>query len=711
MRGVRSGRRRSFRLVVAIVMVGVAMSSMLVVAVVNYLVTDRFLEDQATLELVALQRSRSQAIVDGLGRRADSVALLAADRAVVDALVEFRDSFDLLASGNGAIDDSQRAEIRGAYERLLADETLVASIAANGLEVPRIDALLPADPAAEYLQYHYFVPGLGDPAGRAAVVDPGDGSRYSEVHAARHPLLRDLAAGAGIDDLMLVTLGANRVVYTTTKGPDLAVDAVNSVFGDEGLGEVLVDRLARTTLGDAVFVDMHPYLGAAGEPVVFFAAAVRDGREVVGALVARLARDPLNQLMTAGGQWEDVGLGATGETYVVARDLRLRSDARGWIEDPDGHLRQLRARGLDAAASAIEATGSTVLVEEIDTAPVRAALDGASFTGRARNLLGKQVVAVATPLGVDGIDWVVVAEIEVDEIVAASDEQLRRLLLIAVVSLPAAALVGVFLARRLTRPVGPLVAATEAVAAGQHDVALDDPSRDEFGHVARELSRYARSLAAHDAELVEQHRAIDELLAAVLPERVVEGVRRGDVAVGDLVDTATVVAVTVDGVPDSGDDAYAEQEASALARALERCAADHGLERVWSSHDRHLFLAGLRRPDHGCDDAVQFVHEVCGVLNSAAETSGLPISFHAGLASGTIATAVVGGEHVSLGVWGLPVTLALTLDAVGSSGTVLVHESVLVNLLLTDRPAGRERSIEVAGTQVEVLELDVGAPV
>lgn len=700
-----STRRRPLHVVVSILMVAVAVSSMLVVAVVNFVVTDDLLEGQVREELVALQRSRVQAIVDGLDRRRESIAILASDSEVVVSMLEFRDTFEQLADGP-ALDDDQRAELRRTYEALLADEALVASIAASGLEVPDLGAALPTDPAAQYLQYHYFVPAAGDQPRRLALDDAGDGSAYSAVHARRHPVLREFAALAGVDDLMLVSVDGNRIVYTTAKGPDLGVDAVASIFGVGGLAEVLVERLPRIPLGDAVLVDLHPYLGAAGEPVMFVAAPIRDGREVVGSLVARLPVDRLNTLMTAGGQWEDVGLGETGETYVVGRDLRLRSDARGWIQDPEAHLRSLRDRGLGDTAAAVETTGATVLVEEIDTDPVRTALDGASFNGRASNLLGREVIAIATPLGVEGIDWVVVAELEVGEATAESSAQLRRLLLLAVVFLPLVAVVGVVLARRLTRPIGPLVSAAEAVASGEVDVTLDDPSRDEFGHLARELERYAEALAAQDAELREQHRAVTDLLEALLPQRVVEAVRDGAVEIGDLTDTATVVAMTIEGVPDSDDDAYANERSCALARVLERLAVQHGLERIWSAHDRHLFLSGLGRDDHGCGDAMRFVTDVRATLEDEAETSELPLTMHAGLAAGTVATGVVGGHHVSFGVWGDAAGIALGLDALGTTGTVLVHGSVTAELTLIDRPPGRSRTITLNGSELEVIELD-----
>jgi class 3 adenylate cyclase len=707
---LRAGGPRSLRWIVASVMVGVAMASLSTVAVVNLVVTDALLTEQVTEELVALQASRSQAIVDGLDRGRESVAMLAADLAVTEALVAFAQAIDELEAQAPALTDAEGDQLRELYATVLADEALVASVAAAGVEIPTLDELVPVDPAARYLQYHYLVPHGFDPARRIAVEDPGDGSVYSAVHAERHGFLRNLAAGAGLQDLMLVSIRDDRIVYSVAKGANLAADAVQSIHGAGGLAAVLSEQLPRTPIGEGVLVDLRPYLAAGGEPVLFIAAAVRDGRELVGALVAQVPVDPLNRLMTGGGQWTQMGLGETGETYVVGRDLLLRSDSRGWIEDPEQHLADLRSRGLGDIADRVAASGATVLVEPVDIAAVRAALGAGSFVGQSDGALGDQVIAVASPLGVADLDWVVVAQLGLAEATGESANQRRNLLVVALVLIPLVGVVGWWLARRLTRPVGPLVAAAESVASGNRMLTLQDMSRDEFGHLARELSRCSEELAREDAELAEQHRAVDEILRALLPERLIDAVRAGTAELGDLVDTATVVAVTVEGVPEVAEGPWALEQSAQVAAAVEGCAAECGLERVWASSDHHVFLAGLGRADQGSADALRFVHRMRVVLAELSAQFDIDLTTHAGLAAGSVATGIIGGEHISFGVWGEPAARALALDAVAQPGQVLVHPSVTAQISSGILVAGHSLTVDLGGTRETVLELD-SAPI
>lgn len=678
-RSARSSGHRSLRRILGVALVGTAAVSMAAVTVLNFAVTDRLLRDDIVEELGAIQDSRAQAIGVGIGQIMDTVAILAADRTVVDALVGFRDGVAELDAGESRLDPAERARVETYYRDLLADPDLAARLAATGLDLPSADQAVPDD-VASYLQLHYLVDAPDGRDARAAIDDPGDGSRYTEVHARFHPSLRERASTMQARDVMLVTAEDPRVVYTVGKGPDLGTDPVNGIFADGDLRDVLVDGLPRVAAGEPVAVDVRPYLGAAGEPLLFVAAAVLDGRELVGAVVVQFPVDRLNLLMTAGGRWDEVGLGATGETFVVGRDLRLRSEVRSWIEDPDGHLADLRSRGLDEVADAAAALGTTVSVESVASPHVRAALDGRRFVGASTNSRSDDVFATAAPLGVAGLDWVVVAEISRSEATDASRNQLVLLAVLVVVGILAVAAVGSWLARMLARPVPPLLAAAERVADGDLEVDLDDRSRDEFGYLARRLRSYASALSAQEEVLREQHRAVDELFGALLPTRTVAAVRDGATGPCELSDTATVVVVTIDGVPEVVD-SWSFEQAVALGADLEHRAAAFGLERVWSSVDRHMFLAGLDGdddPGHDVAGALGFLDAVMSGRPAGAEAEdedGTGFGFHAAVATGRVQAGVVGERFVAFGVWGPPVRETMALETLGAPGQVLVHAS------------------------------------
>lgn len=660
----RPGRppRRLVR-IVAPVLVGAALASLASIAVANQIATARLDQEQSLIQLEELQRSRERAITGGIGRLRTSVSLLATDRAVVDALLEFRSAVGELdqavAEGASLLTDDEESALRDVIAELLDDASLQRAVLEAGRPMLTVDEILSPDPTARYLQYRYLR--LPRPVAGAATSDIGPGAAYAAAHARHSPILARL--GGGFPDVWLVDLEGDRVVHTVAGGPELGSSATAGTIGDTVVGRLLEVDLRRTTAGEVALSDVGPYLGG---PSMFLAEAIRDGSEIIGAVVVRVPVDLLDGLMTAEGRWAEVGLGETGQTYVVGRDQRLRSSARRHIEDPDAYVAMLRARGDDALADLVTATGSTVLITPVETRPVRTALDARRFSGRAGGLDAADTLTVASPLGVAGLDWIVVAQIDRDEAMAESSQQLTRQVLLAALLLPAVAAAGVLLAWYLVRPVRPLVAAAERVAGGAEESGLVDQSRDEFGHLARELDRAAASLAAERARLAAERAAIDELLAASLSPPAIEAVRRGEPFSASR--SATVIAIAIDaGNPEYADDETGEIDLEQLidrhdeiTGSIAAMADTIGAERIRAAGGRLLYLV---------DDADGAGPDVAQRLADAI-TAEHPDT-HIGIATGSVTIALVGGERPTLTAWGPPVRSALRLLAAGRRGQVL----------------------------------------
>jgi class 3 adenylate cyclase len=176
------------------------------------------------------------------------------------------------------------------------------------------------------------------------------------------------------------------------------------------------------------------------------------------------------------------------------------------------------------------------------------------------------------------------------------------------------------------------------------------------------------------------------VLLAALPARVADQVRRGDRAMTDVVDTATVVSLTVVGIFDRNatgnrpDQDEAVELSAATSRELETLAARFGVERVRSASDHHLFTAGLGAPDHDVAAAAGFALAAGDVLHRAAEAAGADVAYRAGLSAGEVIAGMFLENQLSYGVIGDPAQLAMTLDAIASPGQVLVDGTVAAAL-------------------------------
>ena len=659
----------------AVTLVGVSLVSVLLLAGVNYGVARVLLDDSVEQQLIAVRETRVQALEIGADRLQSQVSTMATNPSVVEALIDLSGEYLLLDED---ISPEERVDLAALY-----DAEVLPPFVDAGVELDA-NAFVPSSSAGRYLQQQYIVESPYGFDERDLLDDAGDGSGYSAVHAEHHPFLRALKENSRMSDLLLVDAVSGEVVYSTMKRVDFGTNALSgphafNLRGEQvGLGDA-IDRLSGVAVGEAVLADTVFYVPTAGGPVFFLAAAVRDGTDVIGAVVTEVPVDVLTAVMTANEDWELLGLGDTGESFIVGPDLTLRSNSRAWIEDPSEYLRRYVDRYDDQdGADLIGTVGSPVLLQEVDNDAVTAALDGEEYIGEVTNYLGIRTLAASGPAQVEGLDWAVVVEVNDSETDAALDSLVRRLLVVLALLLPTIAIVGVLLSRILTRPADRLVEATGRIAGGDLDSGVEDLGRNELGDLGRQLDGVARQLEAGEQAIIDQEQDIVDLLGALLPGRLVDRVRQGEAAIGDILDTATVVSITVDGMPTAAgaDQDLAIEVTERLDEEMQALMARYGIERIQRSPGSQLYLSGLNQDDARAIDAVEFALAARDMVVELGTEFGQVMSTRAGMAAGDVATGVLGTNQLSFGVWGDPPGMAITLVSHAQPGQVLADRSV-----------------------------------
>jgi len=664
-RASASGLRRRL----AVTLAGVALVSVLLLSVVIYVFAGVLINNGVRAQLESVRDTRIEAINIGVDRLMSQVSTLAGNPSVVDALVDLADEFEQL-EGTAPTDES--AGLAALY-----DTEVLPPFVAAGVDVRATD-LVPASSAGQYVQQQYIVDNPDGFDDRDRLNDAGDGSGYSAAHREHHPVLRDLLATTAMSDLLLVDVDTGDVVYSTKKRIDVGTNGFDGPYADSGLGEVL-DKLSSAAVGDSVISDSIFYVPTRGEPVFFLAAAVRSRTDVVGVVITEVPVEVLTTVMTAQQDWKRLGLGRTGESYVVGVDGTLRSDARGWIEDPDDYLRHYVDRYDDQErADLIETVGSPVLLQEVDNEAVDAALDDEEFVGTVTNYLGTKTLAASAPAGIEGLDWGVVVEVDTDETNSALHSLLRRMLFVLALLLPAIGLVGVLLARVLTRPADALVDAAARIANGDLETELPDLGRNELGDLGRQLEGVAHQLEARDQAILDEERNINDMLIALLPARLIDRVRQGEDSIEDIFDTATVVSITIDGAPQGvgADQELALEIADRVEEEIDELMQHHGVERIHRSSGSQLYVTGLDQDDARIADAVDFTLAAIIAVAEVGAECGQALVARAGMSAGDVATGVLGTNQLSFGVWGDPPDAAVTLGSFARPGDVLADESV-----------------------------------
>lgn len=540
--------------------------------------------------------------------------------------------------------------------------------------------LRPTDDAGVYLQRWYTVPAPDDGVLRREVVDAGDGSTWSEVHAELHPVLDELATRLGFADLYLVTPDTRTIVYSVAKAPDFATNLAVGPASGSILAQAVREAGQRAPDEPVVLTDLAAYGPYGGRPAGFIATPVRDGDELVAVLAVALGVEEIDGIMTVGGQWEQAGFGETGETFLAGGDGRMRSIARGFVEDRDGYLAAAAEAGSATAAErrAMAATGTTIVHQRAIDDEDLAALAAGELVERP-NWLGRDVVTASEPLDVAGLDWSVVTEVERSEVVAPIVDFRSRTLIAIAILVAVVALVMVPWARRVFRPLRAVSDRLTRAHRGEDTpptvVGPHDPA--EFAELADSVDRMIASLTQQQAEVEAAIAERRDTLRALLPPAIARRVDAGDRHVVDEIQQASVVVLLAEGIGTMrGTSSTPRELLSQIVDELDTLAERHGLDRVKLLGDAYYAGCGLERPvlDHA-PRAVTFARAARDIVGEVAAEAAVELRLSGGVHSGPVTVGLAGSVLLLYDIWGDTVGGAELLAQAASPGEVLVSGS------------------------------------
>ncbi|MEL7641378.1 MAG: ATP-binding protein [Solidesulfovibrio sp.] len=214
-----------------------------------------------------------------------------------------------------------------------------------------------------------------------------------------------------------------------------------------------------------------------------------------------------------------IKVGRRGEVYLLERTgdvvaaSSLETD-RLLTPNPDGTYRRLAA--LDAGEAMLAAA-----VRHLRKAPGGlAGIDGPVLS-QVRGDAGDLYVLAEPFRDGKGIDWLLVAAAPVSDYMSRIEAGMRQSLAVVLAGIAAAAWAGIFMARRIARPVERLAAAAGDLSRGQWDLALPAPRSRElaslseaFGRMAGQLRQAMDRLTRQHAVIVESNKTLEARVAA-----------------------------------------------------------------------------------------------------------------------------------------------------------------------------------------------------
>jgi anti-anti-sigma regulatory factor/HAMP domain-containing protein len=502
----------SIRTRVLVILAAVAIAAAGVTAAIGYTTARDALEDQSFQKLTAVREMKASQVEDYFRTIADQAVTLSESRMIVDAARALREGFRRVRRDHPG--GAEEAAARDLSLRLYYQNEFLPRLGEGGAGLT-LDEYWPEGADARLLQHLYIAANpfkTGEKSSLDAAEEP---SAYTRAHALYHPILRSYLNRFGYYDLFLVDPETGHIVYSVFKEVDFATSLLHGPYRETNFARAF--RAARDA-GAASFVrlvDFEPYTPSYGAEASFIASPIFDGPDRVGVLVLQMPLDRINDVMTAHREWERVGLGASGETYLVGEDYRLRSESRFLIEDQESFLRAIEDAGTPASTVAsIARLGTAIGLQEVETEGTRAALEGETGTRVFLDYRGVPVLSAFRPLELRDLHWVIMSEIDREEAFAPVRSLRNRTLAWLAVLVASIGLVAFAFARSLTRPLEELSRSAAALAEGNLDVPIETAGHDEIARLSRSFDAMRQSLR----DLVQrQERAIDALSVPLIP--------------------------------------------------------------------------------------------------------------------------------------------------------------------------------------------------
>ncbi len=321
-------------------------------------------------------------------------------------------------------------------------------------------------------------------------VAPGT-STYNQIHEQYHPTIRKFLETYGYYDIFLVDAESGDIVYSVFKEVDYATNLKTGPYSNSGIGRAFKGVLNASDPDTFILDDFAPYEPSYNAPAAFIASPVFDVGEMVGVLIFQAPIDKIDSVMTSNKEWKKVGLGDSGEVYLVGPDNKLRNNSRFLIEEPDAYFKLLEELGTDPQViQAQKSFNTSIGISTVNSPGANDSLQGKAGFQIFPDYRGVPVLSAYGPVDILGLRWGILAEIDEQEAFQSINTIKRNTFIIVAVLIGVLTFIAILIGRMFSTPIISLTRELGRLAQG--DIKGMQPlsinSDDEFRQLDQSFS-------------------------------------------------------------------------------------------------------------------------------------------------------------------------------------------------------------------------------
>lgn len=461
----------STKILAALLVVGIV--PMIITAWIANSSSKEALKQQTLHQLEAVRDIKATALSNYLKDINNQLTNLATNQTIIETMDNFAIDFPSFGGSEDGMDEGDPDALE--ENKKLVTEYWKTQFGSEykkqnpDLNTPDYDAMLSQMNNTAYALQAAFIAKNPNPLGQKNLLNElEDEGRYgyNKYHHIVHAWLNDYLQRFGFYDIFLIDNSGN-VVYSVFKELDFATNLDTGPWKDSGLAEVY-NQAKELQLGESTFTDLSLYTPSYNAPAGFGATPIfktsRRGKiSRIGTLVFQMPLDRISAIME-----QRNGLGETGETYLVGTDGLMRSNS---ILRSDHYTVIHSYRNPETTRNQSK---SVIQASEGNTGEIEISRNGTPY------------FSAFTPIEENGLKWVLLAEMQTGEALAAANQVQNYAMILVLVMAIVILVFGKLLANTISRPILSLANLMAQVKKDFHfSKRCQIHSKDEIGQAAQ----------------------------------------------------------------------------------------------------------------------------------------------------------------------------------------------------------------------------------
>jgi methyl-accepting chemotaxis protein len=511
----------SFKVKLVICIIAMSIIPLAINSIYSIHTSKAALQSSAMEKLVSAREARNNSITRYLDTIGSQISVLSHDKMIIDATVSFISAFNKLPDAVG----DAKFKLEDYYKNQFGEEYKNKT----GNPSPLDQMINSLTPQSVMIQ-HAFISNNSNPLGSKHLLDESPILYdYSNIHKVYHPKIREFLEVFSLYDIFIVDISTGNIVYTVFKELDFSTNILTGPFSETNLAKVVRQAIEIGDQKAFSIVDFERYAPSYESPASFIASPIWDGNKKIGILVFQMPLETINEIMN-----ERDGLGDSGETFLVGKDKRLRSDT---FNNKDYNI--------------YNSFNKNKLIENEN---LEKALQGNTGAVITKNYNGDEVLSAFTKVKYKNLTWAIFAEQLTTEAFKTANAQQRNMLVFILFSIIIVIAVSLIITTRLS---GQIESVVDQFSNSAHDVQnssqkMDLISNKLYRSVQTQISSITQSAAAMDEiSAMLKNNSTSSQNASVLSDDTKSSALKGKDTVDKMVNEVKSIAVSYDDIQES----------------------------------------------------------------------------------------------------------------------------------------------------------------